>query len=100
MRNEEFLALREKMTAERFAMCDRKSVGYTEGNDDRHYNFKQIGKQLDEPPLKVLATYMHKHMMSFNHYVKSGEQSGEGIAQTLMDIANYIDLAFAMIEEE
>jgi len=100
MTNRRFCEVREGLTYTRFKMCDAKSVGYTEGNDDRHYNFKKIGERLDVSPLKVIATYLQKHEMSFNHFVKTGIQSGEGVAQTIMDILNYYELAFALIEEE
>jgi hypothetical protein len=100
MENSEFLNLREQMTKDRFTMCDRKAVGYTEGNDDRHWNFKQIGEEVGEPPMKVLGVYLLKHIHSLNHYLATGEESGEGVAQTIMDIMNYLDLLFAMIQEQ
>lgn len=100
MENSRFLELREKMTKERFAMCDKKAVGYTEGSDDRHWNFSTIGRELGEPAKKVLGTYLLKHIHSLNHYLATGEQSGEGVAQTIMDIENYLDLLFALIQEE
>lgn len=100
MTNEKFLTLRDKFTTERFAMCDRKSVGYTEGDDDRHANFKFISREINEPALKVLNTYMLKHFHSYLHYCKTGEESGEGIAQTIADLMNYLDLALALIQEQ
>lgn len=100
MTDAKFREYREKFTKERFAMCDKKSVGYTEGSDNRHYNFEQIGRELDIPTGKVMMVYLMKHWMSLKHFIKTGEQSGEGVAQTIMDIQNYSDLLSAWIEAD
>lgn len=100
MQNDLFLELRDGMTRDRFRMCDHKAVAYTEGDDDRHANFKFIARELDLSPLKVLNVYMLKHLHAYLHFCKTGEQAGDGIDQTIMDIQNYMDLAFTLIQEE
>lgn len=100
MTNDHFIQLRRENTEDRFSMCDAKSVGYTEGHDDRLWNFKAIAKETDQTPESVLAVYLLKHFHSLLHYVKTGEESGEGIYRTIDDIANYLDLLYAMIFEQ
>jgi hypothetical protein len=98
--NEAFLKARAEFTRERFKMCDEKAVGYTEGSDNRHYNFEVIGKDVGVEPERVMLVYLLKHWMAVKHYVKTGEQVGGGVKESLADIANYVDLLWARVVEK
>lgn len=100
MTNEEFMHLRKEQTGVRFSMCDEKSVAYTEGHNDRLWNFKQIAKETGQSAKSVLAVYLLKHFHSLMHYIKTDQEAGEGIYRTIDDIQNYLDLLYAMIVED
>ena len=95
MTNKKFLEVREEFTRARVAMCDEKAVGYTEGSDNRHYNFEVIGRDVGVEPEKVMLVYLLKHWMAVKHWVRTGEQVGGGVRESLADIANYVDLLYA-----
>jgi hypothetical protein len=101
MTNKNFEDLRQIATKRRFEMCDRKSVSYTRGSDDRLANFKELAKLMPGyEPSHVLAVYIGKHYLAFSHWLSSGEESSEGIESTIDDLQNYLDLARAMYLEE
>lgn len=100
MDNNDFIRMRELTTASRFEMADKKSVSYAEGSPDRLANFKNEGKEHGIAPIKVLAIYLGKHWRSFMHWVRTGEESSEGIESTIDDIQNYLDLARAFYREK
>ena len=100
MTNDDFLQMRSESTAVRFGMCDQKSVAYTRASDDRLNNFKELGALLGGTPRKILGVYVGKHILAFLHWLKTGEESSEGIESTMDDIQNYLDLARALHREE
>ena len=99
MTNDEFLKMREESTAARFDMCDAKSKAYTKGSDDRLNNFKELAALLGGTPRKILGVYWGKHAMSLIHWLRTGEESSEGIESTLDDLQNYADLCRGLKRE-
>ena len=99
MKEEDFQTMRTKSTLSRFNMCDKKSVGYTKGSEDRLNNFKKIGESMGREPEEVLAVYYGKHDLAFMHYKASGEEPSDGLESTIDDLQNYLDLARALYLE-
>ena len=99
MTDEAFQELRVDHTAKRFAMSDQKSQAYTQGSDDRLYNFKELARMAKTTPHEVLTIYMGKHWMALMAWLNQGIVPSDGVANTIADIQNYCDLALAMFVE-
>lgn len=99
MTNDDFLQMREETTKARFEMCDKKSVGYTRGSDDRLFNFKELARLQGKTPQDVLSVYAGKHYLALTHWYNTGAESGEGIESTIDDLQNYLDLTRALYRE-
>lgn len=81
-------------------MSDEKSVAYTEGNDDRLFNFKALGEESGTDPMQILMVYLGKHWMALRAYINKGVEPSDGIQSTIYDIQNYCDLLLAMVDEK
>ena len=99
MMNDHFKEFREDETAKRFAMCDNKSVAYTQGTGERLHNFEEIAKTLGVEREHVLAVYMSKHWLALMHWIRTREEPSDGIQSTIHDVQNYLDLLLAMAWE-
>jgi hypothetical protein len=77
-----------------------KGRDYTIGSADRLQNFKDVGNMVNEPPMKVLATYLWKHVAAVFSYIKSGGQNeSEPIELRIVDCINYLLLLGKMVRE-
>ena len=99
MKNKDFIHHRAMWTLNRQDIFDEKSRFYTKGSDDRLANFKRSGKKLDQPPQKVLGTFLQKHLDGVFYWIASGKESKEGLRQNVYDAQNYLDLLLAIYEE-
>jgi len=100
MKNIDFLALRERLTARRFDLCDRKARDYIMC-DDRADNFKRVGGELDVHPYKVLGIYLKKHFDSIIRFLRTEgkEQYSEDIEGRIFDAQNYLDILPMLIRD-
>ncbi len=77
-----------------------KGDDYTMGLD-RLYNFDKAAAELGAAPMQILAVYAHKHWCAFMNYVKTGGQAeSEPIRERLVDIVNYMLLAYKMVQRD
>lgn len=99
MTREEFVRMVEESDIRRGKIADSKNIEYTRGgNEDHLINFKNIGRELDIDPLKVLLVYFMKHKDSLLSYAKHRREfSDEGIQGRIDDMQNYLDLARGLI---
>ncbi len=102
MKNGRFVSFRSVSTIDRFKLCDEKSKEYTIDSDDRHANFKRVGKNLGLPPEIILMVYASKHFDAICRFVKNGckEEGSEGIQGRIFDLQNYLDLLITLLKED
>ena len=104
MDNEEFLRIRGELNATCEEILGIKGKDYTIGRQDKDklYNFREIGKLFGSPRLAidVAAVYWLKHVFAIMSYIKTKREGSEPIKERFADCRNYIDLMWAIIEEE
>lgn len=101
MNTKTFYKLLKKMNDEEVKIMVGKGKEYTMSSDDKLKNFKEVGKMLGLPPLKVASAYWLKHVFSIINYVKTGKiTSDEPIKGRFADARNYLALMYAIIEDE
>ena len=62
MTTQELKKFREKFIEDANSLSDKKSIEYTISNDDRLFNFKNVGSRIGITPEQALMTYVLKHM--------------------------------------
>jgi hypothetical protein len=83
-----------------FDVLKIKGRDYTIESPDRLKNFKDVASMVDVPPMKVLATYLWKHIAAVFSYIKSGGQNeSEPIEMRIVDCINYLLLLGKMVSE-
>lgn len=99
MNSNQFDKWRSKFINDTFDLSDVKRVEYCKGNQDVdvHTNFKQEGKKLGLPAMKVLQMYLSKHLASIEYYMMTGKSDSEGIESRVQDTINYLLLMISLI---
>lgn len=100
MDNKDFTALVERFRTEQDDLLVKKGHDYTQGNDDRLDNFKQVAHLLGMKPSQVWAIYWLKHVFAICTYIKFGKLESEGIFSRFLDENNYNLLGAALLDEE
>ncbi len=100
MTSKELKKFREKFIKDANSLSDKKSIEYTISNDDRLFNFKNVGARLGITPEQALMTYVLKHMDAICNDAKTGEVvSDETILSRAHDVVNYMILYAALKTE-
>lgn len=81
-----------------------KGQDYTdngEGNvdEDRLFNFKEVGKRFGISPLLVWGIYWTKHNNAIEKFIRTGTVASEPIEERIKDARNYLALGAALIED-
>ena len=93
MTTQELKKFREKFIEDANSLSDKKSIEYTISNDDRLFNFKNVGNRIGITPEQALMTYVLKHMDAICNDAKTGEVvSDETILSRAHDCVNYMQL--------
>jgi hypothetical protein len=100
MIDQEFQEHRDMFTRWRFFLGDEKSKAYIGDSDDRLNNFKEMAAENETSPAQELMSLAGKHWMALKGWVFKGVIPSEGAAQSMADLANYIDLLYAMLVED
>lgn len=97
-----FKDLREKLTKDRFSLCDKKSIEYTRHSKNRLANFERIAEKYQVSREVVLAVYLEKHLDGIADYIKEGGKGdvSEPVIGRIADAQNYLDLLAAMVAED
>ena len=100
MTSKELKKFREKFIKDANSLSDKKSIEYTISNDDRLFNFKNVGARHGITPEQALMTYVLKHMDAICNDAKTGEVvSDETILSRAHDVVNYMILYAALKTE-
>jgi len=100
MTTKELKKFREKFIEDANSLSDKKSIEYTISNDDRLFNFKNVGNRVGITPEQALMTYVLKHMDAICNDAKTGEVvSDETILSRAHDVVNYMILYAALKTE-
>lgn len=102
MDSQTFVDFRNAFIEEMNQISDTKSVEYTISNEDRLFNFKNVGARTGIKPEQALMTYVLKHMDAICNDAKTGKVvSDETILQRAYDVCNYMILYAALkLEKE
>jgi len=76
-----------------------KREDYARGDDDPFVNFKETAEITSSTPVKVALTMAAVKLSRLNHLLDSTEPVNESVEDSLLDLANYATLAFAMYLE-
>jgi hypothetical protein len=97
---EQFDALTEQLHKERKLIIQAKRPEYTEGNADVLANFKLVARELNITPIQVWYVYFRKHVASISQFAaRPNMQLSEPPKSRICDAINYLELLFALIEE-
>lgn len=107
MKSVRFMAARQTLDDKCFAVLEDRGPQYAgPGNGDRLANFKLIAGLLGNfkvnpaDPKTVLVIYMLKHIFSVLSYLGGTPEGQEKLEGRLVDIRNYVDLLYALMQEE
>lgn len=94
---------RQEKTDKFFKLCE--SVLNNKGQDytidgEAFREVKEIALEVGISPEKVLWIYARKHYTAIKNYIHKGKLESEPIAMRLVDLANYLALLSALIEEK
>jgi hypothetical protein len=81
------------------AVLADKGRSYSRGEEDVNSNFKRVAEAIGITPIQAAFVYLLKHMDAITHFVKSGEESSEGIESNLGDAANYLVIIGSLARE-
>jgi len=98
MTREKFNKFIQEFINEQKELMDIKGSDYS-GDKDALSNFKRIAKNIGDDPLKVWYVYASKHWDSITTFVRAGRVNSEHIRGRFLDMANYLLLGMAIIEE-
>ena len=70
-----------------------------QNDTDALSNFKEIAQASGKTPIEVWHILMHKHMTAINNFVRGRELKCESIESRLLDLANFVLLGSALIED-
>jgi len=106
MKNKDFLAARLTFNRKCLDVLEDRGPQYAGSDDgDRLANFKLIARLLGNfhvdpsDPKTVLVVYMLKHICSVLSYLGGTPEGQEAIEGRLVDIRNYVDLLYALLDE-
>lgn len=100
MIDRKFVSVRDYFTRWRCELGDAKSKAYIGDSNDRLNNFKEMAAENGTTPEQELMSLAGKHWMALKGWVYKGAMPSEGVAQSLADLANYIDLLFGLFAED
>lgn len=101
MNKREFDEVIQELSEHRNGVADEKRTDYTKGDKDVLANFKNVAESTGVTPLQVWLVYSQKHFDAISTYVKTGGQSeSEPIKERFGDLLNYLELGWALIEED
>lgn len=101
MNNKTFEALVKDFREKQDKLIILKGNDYTVGNaqEDRLWNFKEVGALLGITPLQCLGVYWLKHVLAICTFIKYGRVESEDIDGRFLDESNYNLLGRALIAE-
>ena len=79
---------------------DEGQKEYAHDEKDVFANFNRVANLLEEDRMKVLMTYMLKHIDGIAAYVKGHKSQRENVTGRITDCMVYLMLLWGMIEEE
>ena len=79
---------------------DEGQKEYAHDEKDVFANFNRVANLLEEDRMKVLMTYMLKHIDGIAAYVKGHKSQREDVTGRITDCMVYLMLLWGMIEEE
>ncbi len=106
MTSEEFLRLRSELDAEAERILADRGPAYAGEGGDRLANFRLIATLLKNfhvdagTPEGTWAVYFLKHVFSILAYIGQRTEGDEKIKGRVVDARNYLDLFFAMTQDE
>ena len=78
---------------------DEGQKEYAQTEDNVFANFERVSESIGVSREKVLMTYLLKHVVGINSYIKGHESQREHITGRLTDAMVYLMLLWAMIHE-
>lgn len=101
MNNKAFESLVKDFREKQDKLIILKGNDYTVGNaqEDRLWNFKEVGALLGITPLQCLGVYWLKHVLAICTFIKYGKVESEDIDGRFLDESNYNLLGRALIAE-
>lgn len=104
MTPQDFDLLLGRLVNDEVDILSSKGHDYTdngEGNEDedRLFNFKEVGKRLGISPLLVWGIYWTKHNNAIEKFIRTGAVASEPIEERIKDARNYLALGAALIED-
>lgn len=101
MTSTKFDSLINTLNQSRKEIVEKKRPEYTEGNEDVLHNFKMVAKEIGVTPIQAWYIYFRKHVASISQFGKDPKrQLAEPIQGRIADAMNYLELLYALIEEE
>lgn len=95
---QELDAARKKLDEACDEVLKAKGADYA-GRGDRLSNFKQVAAMVGITPMQAWAVYFLKHVIALTT-LASGKLESEPPLQRFVDARNYVELGFALWEEE
>jgi hypothetical protein len=107
MKSKDFMEARQELERRCLGVLADRGPQYAgpEKGGDRLANFKLIAELLGNfrvnpaDPKVVLMVYMLKHICSVLSYLGGTPEGQEAIEGRLVDIRNYVDLLYALLDE-
>jgi hypothetical protein len=92
-----------ELNKERMTTFELKGKAYA-GEQDSLANFKRNAERLGLTKYQIWAVYFNKHIDSINNAIQQNPDApvdnSEGIKSRIVDIHNYIDLLYCLLEED
>lgn len=96
--NDKLVELSKQLFDERHRVLEEKGRAYST-TTDRLKNFDEAAGMLRMQPEEVWAVYAHKHWSSLVSYCHDPHAPiSEGIDSRIVDMMNYLDLLYAMVQ--
>lgn len=100
----DFDALLTNLVTDEIQILASKGEDYTDNgegkaDEDRLFNFKEVGKRFGVSPLLVWGIYWTKHNNAIEKFVRTGAVASEPIEERIKDARNYLALGMALIED-
>lgn len=101
MTQQEYDVVVEYLTDDRKKVSEAKRKDYTKGSSNVLQNFYNQSEDLGITPLQSLGVHMEKQFSATLNYIKTnGQSESEPIIKRIGDSINYLELMWAVINEE
>jgi len=96
----EFNAARDRLNDIALKTMAGKRPAYTNMSEDVLANFKRVAQRTGLAPAMVAYIYFLKHVDALGSHLAGNESDPEPIEMRLVDIRNYVDLIYALLDED